>query len=162
MKYIDIVFDGPPGADGGRFVEVEDHRGKSTSVGEWLTTADGRYHILRIMQPLTLAEVLSTQLQLQARMGWPTGSGEAGAKENLLHVMVEAVEAMREINFKPWKGTVKHVDLCDFATELTDVLQFLANAALSMSITADDLEAALRAKWEVNHNRITAGEVKSV
>lgn len=39
--FIDIVFDGPPGHEGGRFVEVEDAAGKSIKVGEWLQRADG-------------------------------------------------------------------------------------------------------------------------
>lgn len=34
--YIDIVFDGPPSHESGRFVEVEDETGKSISVGEWI------------------------------------------------------------------------------------------------------------------------------
>lgn len=34
--YIDIVFDGPPGAEFGRFVEVENEQGQSIQVGEWV------------------------------------------------------------------------------------------------------------------------------
>lgn len=30
-----IVFDGPPGPEAGRFVEVEDRHGRSISAGEW-------------------------------------------------------------------------------------------------------------------------------
>jgi len=42
----DIVFDGPPGPEAGRFVEVE-RDGKSISVGKWLKREDGLW-ILRI------------------------------------------------------------------------------------------------------------------
>lgn len=35
MPIINIIFDGPPGPEAGRFVEVEDESGKSISVGEW-------------------------------------------------------------------------------------------------------------------------------
>lgn len=35
MTGINIVFDGPPSHDGGRFVEVEDDEGNSVRVGEW-------------------------------------------------------------------------------------------------------------------------------
>ena len=35
--FIDIVFDGPPSHESGRFVEVEDADGKSISIGEWVT-----------------------------------------------------------------------------------------------------------------------------
>jgi hypothetical protein len=41
MKYIDVVFDGPPAPESGRFVEVEDDRGRSINVGEWVHTPDG-------------------------------------------------------------------------------------------------------------------------
>lgn len=36
MKYIFIVFDGPPSHVSGRFVEVEDEEGKSIEVGDWV------------------------------------------------------------------------------------------------------------------------------
>lgn len=35
MSKIRIVFDGPPGPESGRFVEVEDEDGNSISVGTW-------------------------------------------------------------------------------------------------------------------------------
>ena len=41
MKYIDIVFDGPPGPEAGRFVEVENELGASVDVGEWMDRGDG-------------------------------------------------------------------------------------------------------------------------
>ena len=49
MSHIDIVFDGPPGPEGPRFVEVEDANGKSIRVGEWVQRVDG-YWALRIPQ----------------------------------------------------------------------------------------------------------------
>jgi hypothetical protein len=160
MKFIDIVFDGPPGLDGGRFVDMEDETGESINAGAWGERAHG-FNQLRIPQPITFLEVMKTQRLLQARMGNPTGFGEAGVKENLLHVMIEAVEAMREINFKPWKTAVHEVDRHKLATELTDILQFWANAALAFGLTAEELEDALRRKWQVNLDRIAAHEVKS-
>jgi hypothetical protein len=39
--YFDVVFDGPPGHESGRFVEVEDESGASISVGEWVERPDG-------------------------------------------------------------------------------------------------------------------------
>src|SRR5712671_1104000 len=35
MEYIDIVFDGPPGPESGRFVEVENAAAESIKCGEW-------------------------------------------------------------------------------------------------------------------------------
>ena len=43
---LDIVFDGPPGPEAGRFVEVE-RDGRSVKAGEWMKRADG-YWVLRL------------------------------------------------------------------------------------------------------------------
>lgn len=45
-EYIDVVFDGPPGNESGRFVEVEDSKGSSINIGEWIHRPDG-YWVLR-------------------------------------------------------------------------------------------------------------------
>lgn len=50
MEHIDIVFDGPPGPESGRFVETEDADGSGVGVGEWIERADGRWS-LRIAVP---------------------------------------------------------------------------------------------------------------
>ncbi len=42
-----VVFDGPPGHQSGRFVEVEDEQGHSINVGEWVERGDG-YHALKL------------------------------------------------------------------------------------------------------------------
>ncbi|MEU2237553.1 hypothetical protein, partial [Streptomyces vietnamensis] len=41
--FIDIVFDGPPAAQSGRFVEVENPSGASIKVGEWIERDGGRW-----------------------------------------------------------------------------------------------------------------------
>lgn len=46
-QYVDIVFDGPPSHESGRFIEVEDASGKSISIGEWVHRPDN-YWALRI------------------------------------------------------------------------------------------------------------------
>ena len=45
--YVDIVFDGPPGPDGGRFIEVENASGKSIRFGVWVKR-DNNLWALRI------------------------------------------------------------------------------------------------------------------
>lgn len=110
---------------------------------------------------LNLTELLETQKKLQASMGNPTGFGEAGLKENLLQAIVEVVEALRETNFKPWKTKKIAVDRVKLSTELTDILQFWANASLAMGITPEELSKALRDKWQVNQQRIKDHEVTS-
>jgi hypothetical protein len=47
--YVDIVFDGPPSHESGRFVEVEDATGASINLGEWVKK--GAYWRLRIPDP---------------------------------------------------------------------------------------------------------------
>jgi len=106
---------------------------------------------------LSLVELLAKQAALQAKMGYPTGHGEHGVKENMLALMVEATEVLNEINWKPWKKTLKEVDPTRLATELTDILQFWANAALAAGLTPQALTAALRAKWVENHRRVEEG-----
>lgn len=39
--YIDIVFDSPPGAVSGRFVEAENPAGVSVNAGKWIDRGDG-------------------------------------------------------------------------------------------------------------------------
>ena len=44
---INIIFDGPPSHEAGRFVEVETDDGKSINAGEWIERPDG-FWALRI------------------------------------------------------------------------------------------------------------------
>ena len=41
-----IVFDGPPGPEAGRFVEVEDAQGRSINAGAWRQRADGYWELV--------------------------------------------------------------------------------------------------------------------
>ncbi len=46
---INVIFDGPPSHESGRFVEVETDDGKSINAGEWLKRPDGLW-ALRITE----------------------------------------------------------------------------------------------------------------
>ncbi len=48
-SYIDIVIDGPPFHESGRFVEVENMAGESIRVGEWMERPNGHW-ALRLLQ----------------------------------------------------------------------------------------------------------------
>ncbi len=61
-RTVDIVFDGPPGPDAGRFVEVENESGASISLGEWVERDDG-FWALRIPD---YAELLGIYNELTA------------------------------------------------------------------------------------------------
>lgn len=127
----------------------------SDAPDEWLERfAQAVLHRHMELRPvLDLTELFNTQYRLQERLGWPNGHGEAGLKENLLHAMIEAVEALRETNYKPHSKNRRVVDQQALATELTDILQFWANAAIAMGLMPEALTAALRAKWQVNYQR---------
>lgn len=53
-KHIDIVFDGPPSHESGRFIEVENELGQSISFGKWVERSDG--WVLRIPSHAALVE----------------------------------------------------------------------------------------------------------
>ena len=57
-KHVDIVFDGPPGPEAGRFVEVENESRQSIKFGQWIKRDDG-YWVLRII----LSEALTPRHQ---------------------------------------------------------------------------------------------------
>lgn len=42
-QFVDIVFDGPPGPEAGRFIDVEDDRGHSVDVGVWVQLGADRW-----------------------------------------------------------------------------------------------------------------------
>ena len=46
MSELRIVFDGPPGPEAGRFVEVEDEHGKSITAGEWRQRPDQLWELV--------------------------------------------------------------------------------------------------------------------
>jgi hypothetical protein len=48
---INIIFDGPPGPEAGRFVEVETDDGKSINAGQWSQRPDGLWALRIIALP---------------------------------------------------------------------------------------------------------------
>ncbi len=85
---------------------------------------------------------------------FPLGSGEEGIFNNLFPMIDEITEVARELNWKKWKRTKKPVDRQKLLTELTDIIQFWGNAVLAGGFSAEEVRDALRAKWEVNRQRI--------
>lgn len=59
QRTIHIVFDGPPGAESGRFIEVEDSDGHGLSVGEWRERKDGLWElVIPAPQPQSAEEIV--------------------------------------------------------------------------------------------------------
>jgi hypothetical protein len=52
-NYIDIVFDGPPSHESGRFVEVENAVGASIKFGEWVKRPDD-FWVIRFPDPAAM------------------------------------------------------------------------------------------------------------
>lgn len=73
-KYIDIVFDGPPSAVSGRFVEVENDQGASISLGEWIER-DGGEWVLRIQQTIVSPEALDAAVLAVRDLDGPASIG---------------------------------------------------------------------------------------
>lgn len=65
-----IVFDGPPGPEGGRFVEVENEHGVSVRAGEWVEVLRGgnrKYWTLQLGgQPVETAKLQGKIVELKA------------------------------------------------------------------------------------------------
>lgn len=77
-QIVDVVFDGPPGPEGGRFVECEDADGVSINAGNWWQREDG-YWALRIVRPPTRT-VQAQNRDHDAEMfrrGWVAGQADA-------------------------------------------------------------------------------------
>lgn len=75
---MEIVFDGPPGPEAGRFIEVEDGNGKSICAGEWLQRGENEW-VLR----------LPDVADLQSRL--------AAAEAELAQLRTDPIERLREI-----------------------------------------------------------------
>ena len=61
---IDIVFDGPPSHESGRFVEVEDEHRRGIRIGEWIERDDGLW-ALRIPDPREFTRLESENAELR-------------------------------------------------------------------------------------------------
>ncbi len=94
MNYIDIVFDGPPSHESGRFVEVEDANGKSIRAGEWIERSDG-YWALRITQIPAKAPRFANVSCSQC--GQDFGPGDHGFSHCEHHKQVEAVATEEQV-----------------------------------------------------------------
>lgn len=64
---IDIVFDGPPSHESGRFVEVEDEHRRGIRIGEWIERDDGLW-ALRIPDPREFTRLESENAELRAEV----------------------------------------------------------------------------------------------
>ena len=134
-QYIDIVFDGPPGAGNCRFVEVENERRKSIQVGEWIEpkpdTVDGEYGYwrLRIKQEPTINALAEMIHNISTSKGFAAPSMENLPTKLMLSVS-ELAEAMEE--HRKERGLVYYqCEVCGARSETpTDEVHFVAGSKL--------------------------------
>lgn len=106
-QYIDIVFDGPPGATSGRFVEVENERGESINVGSWVQRGEDKgYWVLRIQQEPTLTSIAEMIHNISTSKGFSQPSMDNLPQKLMLSVseLAEAMEEHRKERGLVWYG----------------------------------------------------------
>lgn len=135
LARVDIVFDGPPGPEGGRFVEVEDASGKSIRFGEWVHREDG-YWVLRLSPPPLPPDVAGLVRRLRAPIGHYGQNSEDGG-ETYDQTRLEAANAVESLRAKLEAAERERDELKH------DNAQLIA-AAGEEAARADALETALR------------------
>lgn len=100
-----------------------------------------------------IKQMLVSQNELQKQMKFCMGTGTAGAKENLLGLIAETVEALNELPWKPWKAGSK-LNREALILELVDVLQFYCNVLNCLQITEADLKKAYEEKLAECYRRL--------
>lgn len=67
--FVDVVFDGPPDAKSGRFVEVEDSKKRSVKIGRWIQRNNGQWALripLSVEAPAPTAEQIVAEAMVNA------------------------------------------------------------------------------------------------
>jgi hypothetical protein len=108
--YVEVVFDGPPGPQGGRFVEVESPRGTSINFGAWINRGDGYWALRfrswarptltdpvgRLEKALLLRKVLAPYGSLGSPEPWPDAGEIVDAAVSAIDRLTREVEALKE------------------------------------------------------------------
>lgn len=140
--FVDVVFDGPPSARSGRFIECEDEHGCGTKAGGWIDRGDGTW-ALRIQLPSGVPEAhnavrdaLSTLVRLYhgpRDANYRTNKDEAwDAAERALEGTARASQHRLERVLTIWRGmraTKRHRNGLSCAPVLSAALDQLAEPA---------------------------------
>lgn len=132
-----------------------------------ISASDGSFVPDVRVQDLFLEVLMEEQARLQSRLGLvdfgpllqkltPT---DVTVAYNLLALIVEAVEVLQEINWKPWKWRKPRVvNRAALLSELVDITQFWANIVNTIGFTPEEIKAAYREKLVINYQRAAAQE----
>lgn len=75
-------------------------------------------------------------------------------KDNVLGLLDETHEILREVNWKNWKKTKKDVDVDRLKEELADAFHFFINLCLAWGFSAEEIYEAYLKKNDVIVQRI--------
>lgn len=78
-------------------------------------------------------------------------------KDNVLGLLDETHEILRETNWKHWKKTKKSINRDSLKTELADAMHFFINLCLAWNVTAEELYEAYLEKDKEIYKRIEEG-----
>lgn len=109
-----------------------------------------------------LEDLLARQKKLQRVFGnnfekMTDADRQQYTKDNVLGLLDEIHEVLREINWKKWKKTEKPVSKDKLLEELADALHFYFNLVLVWGFSAEDLYNAYIKKDKIIYNRIEKG-----
>lgn len=88
---VDVLFDGPPSHESGRFVECEDGQGKSIRAGEW--SQRGEYWVLSI--PTHAADARALRERIERAISILTPRGPQMDSDDIFDDSQRALEALR-------------------------------------------------------------------
>ena len=114
-KYIDIVFDGPPAPESGRFVEVEDEQQRSISIGDWVE--DGDFWRLRISEPYKRIAELEHELE-ESRKAFRYELNEVKCADETIVDLETARNRLCEAIIEEYKTKGAFEKVYDMATEI--------------------------------------------
>lgn len=81
-------------------------------------------------------------------------AGQAeSVKENVLPLMVEALELLNEVSWKYWAHDEPFVNRREVLREAVDIGHFLGNILVAIEVTDEEWAAAYQAKQQVNRQR---------
>jgi len=109
----------------------------------------------------SLGKLLRAQRSLMKRYYSYPLSGrkrEKEIKEACLALIVEAVEILSEINWKPWKRKRKKINEGALKEEIIDALHFLLEIMVLLKMNSKEVMKQYLGKREVNLKRIKGGE----
>lgn len=91
---------------------------------------------------MNLHKYLSDQEILQRHLNHPMGEKDTAVKENVIALIVEAVEVLNEVNWKSWRLQRRAINKEALVDELADLFHFFCNILLAADVTETEFDKA--------------------